>query len=442
MRDICETLPHLRDTSETPPRRPAPHLATLVHRPPHTLAPRISRPVPSSCCASSIPAAENGSSVAAFNSLSGAAHEPAAARAVRRIFLVVCPIAIAGHALVITATRCRHFWRHTRGAIALQGCARLAAAVTLHRFGATSYLPGGLASVEASLGVNLCFVGLGLLLTPRARQALARRSGFGLQALALAVVLYWAHRLRGSSRASGRPPQIAAFSLPLIAAAYLVQHARGGPRLAKQVWTASCVLVPVAGIVSVLLRPTAAVQLEKDYRLSLPPLKFVAGLCCGLMHSLQPYSPSRSLLLAGVVVTLLSAIPVVAYLRTYDTSWLRGVPHPLAVPFALPTLCAHAVTSFWGQAEAAAEAAAAAENAAATSPAELEGGSDAEDDGEPKWLRAASRAVPPQQSGASKGGVGHPAVINVPPAGPPPPHLGCARLSHENGGPYPTDGVR
>mmetsp|Transcript_34783 Transcript_34783/g.116260 ORF Transcript_34783/g.116260 Transcript_34783/m.116260 type:complete len:436 (+) Transcript_34783:49-1356(+) len=93
-------------------------------------------------------------------------------------------------------------------------------------------------------------------------------------------------------------------------------------------------------------------------------------------------------------------------------------------------------------AEAAAEAAAAAENAAATSPAELEGGSDAEDDGEPKWLRAVSRAIPPQQSGASKGGVGHPAVINVPPAGPPPPHLGCARLSHENGGPYPTDGVR
>ena len=48
--------------------------------------------------------------------------------------------------------------------------------------------------MEASLCVNLCFVGLALLLTPRARRSLARRSGFGLQALALAVVFYWAHR--------------------------------------------------------------------------------------------------------------------------------------------------------------------------------------------------------------------------------------------------------
>ena len=97
-----------------------------------------------------------------------------------------------------------------------------------------------------------------------------------------------------------------------------------------------------------LNRPTAAVQLEMGYRLSTPPLKFVAGLCCGLMHSLQPYSPPRSLLLAGVVATLLSAIHAVACLRTGDTSWLGGVPHPLAFPFALPTLCAHAVTSFRG----------------------------------------------------------------------------------------------
>ena len=114
--------------------------------------------------------------------------------------------------------------------------------MALHRFGAASYPPGGLASVEASLCVNLCFVGLGLLLTPRARRSLARRSGFGLQALAFAVVFYWAHRLRESSRASGRPPQLAAFSLPLLGAAYLVQHARGGPRLAKQAWAASRVI--------------------------------------------------------------------------------------------------------------------------------------------------------------------------------------------------------
>ena len=127
-------------------------------------------------------------------------------------------------------------------------------------------------------------------------------------------------------------------------------------------------------------RPTAVVQLEMGYRLSLPPLKFVAGLCCGLMHSLQPYSPPRSLLLAGVVATLLSAIHAVAYLRTGDTSWLGGVPHPLAFPFALPTLCAHAVTSFRGQAEesaaaeAAAEAAGEAEEAAGREAEEGEAG--------------------------------------------------------------------
>ena len=136
LRDTSETLPrHLRDISETLPRHfrerhfrdnstPPRHLLAALPRTPtarpiHTPVPRISRPVPSSC-ARSTPAAENGSSFAAFNSLRGAAHEPAAARAVRRILLVVCPLAVAGHAFAITATRCRYFWRHTRGAIALQ----------------------------------------------------------------------------------------------------------------------------------------------------------------------------------------------------------------------------------------------------------------------------------------------------------------------------------
>ena len=77
-------------------------------------------------------------------------------------------------------------------------------------------------------------------------------------------------------------------------------------------------------------RPTAAVQLEMGCRLSTPPLKLAVGVCCGLMHSLRPYSRA----LAGLVAALLFSIHAIAYLRTGDASCLGGIPRSLAFLFA------------------------------------------------------------------------------------------------------------
>ena len=218
---------------------------------------------------------------------------------------MLCLLATAAHVLLISATRCRRFWLHTRATIAVQGCLRLAAATALYALSAASYVPPGLSSYALSASISASYIALAALLSPRVRFALSRWSCDVIQILAVSVMLFWVRSFSASFYAQEPPPSLplyiarpATFTFPLFGAAYLARLSMGGPRLAGQVWCAACILTPVAAVAAMLWRPAATIEADLHTRIPEGPhdsaslLKAAMAFLLGLIHNAQPYSTS------------------------------------------------------------------------------------------------------------------------------------------------------